>query len=59
MIEDILEEIYKEAQIIFKKNRLDNIDATLKKDIDLLIDKIESNKSFKKNYGSKTRYSPT
>ena len=45
MIEDTLEEVYKEAQIIFKKNRLDNIDATLKKDIDLLIDKIESNKS--------------
>lgn len=44
MIEDILEEVYKEGQIIFKKNRLDNIDATLKKDIDLLIDKIESNK---------------
>jgi len=45
MIEDVLEEIYKEAQIIFKENRLDNIDATLKKDIDLLIDKIGSNKS--------------
>lgn len=46
MIEDtILEEVYKEAQIIFKKNRLDNVDATLKKDIDLLIDKIEGNKS--------------
>lgn len=45
MIEDILEEIYKEAQIILKKNRVDNINATLKKDIDLLIDKIGSNKS--------------
>ena len=45
MIEDILEEIYKEAQIMLKKNRVDNINATLKKDIDLLIDKIESNKS--------------
>jgi DNA (cytosine-5)-methyltransferase 1 len=45
MIEDVLEEVYKEAQIIFKENRLDNIDATLKKDIDLLIDKIGSNKS--------------
>ena len=45
MIEDILEEIYKEAQIMLKKNRVDNINATLKKDIDLLIDKIGSNKS--------------
>jgi DNA (cytosine-5)-methyltransferase 1 len=45
MIEDVLEEVYKEAQIIFKENRLDNIGATLKKDIDLLIDKIGSNKS--------------
>jgi len=45
MIEDVLEEVYKEAQIIFKENRLDDIDATLKKDIDLLIDKIGSNKS--------------
>ena len=45
MIEDVLEDVYKEAQIIFKENRLDNIDATLKKDIDFLIDKIGSNKS--------------
>jgi len=46
MTEDtILEEIYKEAQIVFKKNILNNIDIPLKKDIDLLIDKIESNKS--------------
>jgi len=46
MIKDtVLEEVYKEAQIILNKNRLDNIDATLKKDIDLLIDKIEGNKS--------------
>ena len=45
MIEDILEEIYKEAQIMLKKNRVDNINATLEKDIDLLIDKIGSNKS--------------
>jgi len=46
MIEDtILEEVYKEAQILFKNNKLNNIDTTLKNDIDLLIDKIESNKS--------------
>lgn len=41
----ILEQAYKKAEIIVKKNQLNAFKETIRTDVDLLIDKIEQNKS--------------
>ena len=42
---EILEKAYKKAEQIVKKKQFDKFSETIREDVDLLVDKIEQNKS--------------